>query len=89
MELLLTILSGLALWVLLAVLVWALGRVQAALEGINRSLAKIAMGVRAIESETAILKATLPPTAATLADIAGGAEAIGASLVSANQRLST
>ena len=89
MELLLTILSGLALWALLGVLVWALGRVQAALEGINRSLAKIAMGVRAIESETAILKATLPPTATTLADIAAGAEAIGASLIAANQRLST
>ncbi|MBI4504726.1 MAG: hypothetical protein HY691_04265 [Chloroflexi bacterium] len=87
MELLLTTLSGLALWVFLALLVAMLGRIRAALERIHVSLAKIAMGVRAIESETAILKAELPTTVDTLAQLSGGAEVIAAGLASAERRL--
>jgi uncharacterized protein YoxC len=51
--LILTILTGMAFLVLLLVLGWALGKIAHALEGITGSLEKIAMGVRAIERETA------------------------------------
>lgn len=87
MELLLTVLSGLALWLLLGVLVVLLGRIRAALAGINGSLAKIAMGVRAIEAETAILKAELPATAMLVTQLTAGAEAIAARLAAAERRL--
>jgi hypothetical protein len=87
MELLLTVLSGLALWLLLGVLVVLLGRIRAALAGINGSLAKIAMGVRAIEAETAILKAELPATAMLVTRLTAGAEAIAARLAAAERRL--
>ncbi len=87
MPLILTILSTLALWLFLGALVAMLSRIRTALEGINRSLAKIAMGVRAIESETAILKTELPITAAALTQLAAGGEAIAASLGSAERRL--
>jgi hypothetical protein len=87
MQLLLTILSGLALLVLLLALLIGLTRVQYALDGINQSLAKIAMGVRAIESETAILKAEAPTTLAAMTALADGGELIAARLGSAEQRL--
>ena len=87
MQLLLTILSGLALWALLGALVLLLGRIQASLQGINTSLSKIAMGVRAIESETAILPAELPATAMGLTHLADGAEVIVSRLASAEHRL--
>ena len=87
MQLLLTILSGVALLVLLGALLVALTRVQSALDGINQSLAKIAMGVRAIESETAILKAEAPRTLATMTALADGGELIAAQLGSAEARL--
>lgn len=51
----LTILSGSALLLLLVVLGWALARIRSALQGITDSLENIAMGVRAIEQETAPL----------------------------------
>lgn len=87
MELLLAILSGLALWVLLAVLVALLGRIRAALASINATLAKIAMGVRAIERETAILSDVLPGTATTLTQVADHAALIASRLASAENRL--
>ncbi len=87
MTLLLTILSVLALWLLLGALIFMLERIRAPLERINRSLAKIAMGVRAIESETGILKAELPTTASALGQIADGGEVIAARLASVDNRL--
>ena len=87
MQILLTLLSGLALLVLLGVLLVALTRVQYALDGINASLSKIAMGVRAIESETAILKAEAPTTLAAMTALADGGELIAARLSSAEARL--
>ena len=87
MELLLAVLSGLLLWLFLGVLLWALGRVGRALAGINASLARIAWGVRAIESQTAILRTELPTTASSLAQIADGGELIAARLGSAETRL--
>jgi hypothetical protein len=87
MLLLLTVLSGIALLALLAVLLVGLVRVQYALDGINASLSKIAMGVRAIESETGILKAEAPTTLAAMTALADGGELIAARLSSADARL--
>ena len=87
MELLLTILSAVALLVFLAVLLYFLDRIRASLAGINVSLAKIAMGVRAIEAETAILPAQLPTTAEGLTRITEGAEALAGILASADGHL--
>lgn len=55
MVLLLTVLSVLAVWSLLALLVLGLLVVLKALEAVRRNLEQIAMGVRAIERETAPL----------------------------------
>ncbi len=53
MELLLAILSGASLWLFLIVLILFLDRIRSALAGIDVSLSKVTMGVRAIEVETA------------------------------------
>jgi len=87
MELLLTFLSGVALIAFLAVLLSFLDRIRASLAGINLSLSKIAMGVRAIEAETAILPTQLPVTAAGLTQITEGAEALAGILASADGHL--
>ena len=55
MELVLTILSVLAVWAFLSLLVLGLLFVEKALESIRVSLEHIAMGVRAIEKQTAPL----------------------------------
>lgn len=87
MELLLTVLSGVALIAFLVVLLALLDRIRTALAGINGSLSKVAMGVRAIEAETAILPAQLPVTAATLTQITEAAEALAGILASADGHL--
>ena len=87
MELLLTFLSGGALITFLAVLLIFLARIRRALAGINVSLSKVAMGVRAIEAETAILPAALPITASALTQITEGAEALAGILASADGHL--
>ncbi|HET7702297.1 MAG TPA: hypothetical protein VFK35_02785 [Candidatus Limnocylindrales bacterium] len=87
MVLLLAILSGAALWLLLIVLILFLERIRRALAGIDVSLSKVSMGVRAIESETAILPAQLPITATALTQITEGAEALAGILVSADGHL--
>lgn len=87
MELLLAILSGAALITFLAVLLAFLDRIRKALAGINVSLSKVTMGVRAIEAETAILPAALPITATALTQITEGAEALAGILGSADGHL--
>lgn len=87
MELALTLMSGFTLLVFLAVLLHFLVRIGKALAAINGSLSKIAMGVRAIEVETAILPAQLPITATTLTQITEGAEALAGILTSADGHL--
>ncbi len=57
MTLIMAILSVLAVWTFLLVLVLGLLIIWKALEGVRESLEKIAMGVRAIEKETAPLAA--------------------------------
>jgi hypothetical protein len=51
MTLLLVILSVLAVWALLGLLVFGLLFILSALQGVRRHLEKIAMGVRAIEKQ--------------------------------------
>ncbi len=57
MTLLLTILSVLAVWAFLFILVIALLLIEKVLESVRAYLEKIAMGVRAIEQETSPLSA--------------------------------
>ncbi len=57
MSLLLTILSVLAVWAFLFILVIALLLIEKVLESVRAYLEKIAMGVRAIEKETSPLSA--------------------------------
>ena len=87
MEVLLAILSGAALIVLLAVVLAMLDRIRKSLAGINISLSKVAMGVRAIEAETAMLPALLPTTSTALTQITEGAEALAGVLASADGHL--
>ncbi len=87
MELLLTFLSGGALITFLVVLLAYLDRIRKALASINVSLAKVAMGVRAIEAETAMLPVQLPITATVLTQITEGAEALAGILASADGHL--
>ncbi|MBA2374154.1 MAG: hypothetical protein H0V74_08150 [Chloroflexi bacterium] len=87
MELLLTLLSGVLLLIFLAVVLAFLDRIRNALAGINISLSKVAMGVRAIEAETAMLPAALPTTATALTQITEGAEALAGILASADGHL--
>jgi hypothetical protein len=55
MPLVLTLMSVLAFWAFLTVLVIALLLIRKVLEGVRRSLEQITMGVRAIEVQTAPL----------------------------------
>jgi hypothetical protein len=87
MEVVLAILSTILLWLFLIVLAVALDEIRQSLEGASRSMAKIAMGVRAIESETGALPVEVPVTAAALTQIADGGEAIAAVLGSVDVRL--
>lgn len=73
MQLLLAILSVLAAWAFLMVLLVGLLRILKALEGVRAGLQRITMGVRAIEQETLPLRGRLEALGATLA---GAAEAL-------------
>jgi uncharacterized protein YoxC len=84
---LLTLLSGLALIVLLVALAIGLFRIQTSLDGINVNASKILWGVRAIEHETDPLRAGLPELRATLTDVVGGAGVIAERLTAADQHL--
>jgi hypothetical protein len=69
MPLVLTILSVLAFWAFLTVLVIGLLLIHKALEAIRRNLERITMGVRAIEVQTAPLGGGALQTVAVLRDI--------------------
>ena len=70
MALLLTILSVLALWAFLTVVIVALLAIRKVLEAIRRSLEQITMGVRAIEVQTIPLGSRAVNVAATLSTLA-------------------
>jgi hypothetical protein len=75
MPLLLAILSVLAVWALLGVLIFGLLLIIKALQSIRGWLEKITMGVRAIEKQTAPLAAHADALAASLGE---AADALGA-----------
>ncbi len=70
MTLLLTILSAIGLWTLLALLVIGLQVIYKVLESIRGNLERIAMGVRAIERETR----PLAPRARAAAELVTGVD---------------
>lgn len=82
-----TVLSGLALWVLLIALILGLSRVLRALEGTRASLDKIAMGVRAIEKETAPLPGHIDGVNSSFGSLAGGLESVKDHLGSVDSNL--
>lgn len=87
METLLALFTGIELIIVLAVVSYGVQVITRSLKGINQSLAKISWGVRAIESETGLLTANVPPLIDTFRDLSAGADAIAASLSSADAHL--
>ena len=87
MAVLLAALTGAALLVLLLVVTVGVYVITQELKRINVTMAKISWGVRAIESETDLLTANVPPLVETFADLEGGAGIIAERLSSAEQRL--
>jgi hypothetical protein len=77
---LLTILSALAGWSLLGVLMAGLYAILEPLKRVRRSLERIAMGVRAIEQETAPLGGHIEAVAATLGEAGRGFGAVAGRL---------
>ena len=61
MILLLTVLSSVLFLLFLVVLAYALSRLRRALERIHTTASKIVWGVAAIERQTSLLEAQLPP----------------------------
>jgi hypothetical protein len=87
MVLLLTVLSGLAGALLLVVLAVGLFRILRVLTSIRESLSKIAMGVRAIDSETAPLSKHLGRLNDTLTTLGGGLGSVNSHLKAAGDKL--
>ena len=72
---------------LLLVLARGLSKILRALEGVRQSLAKIAMGVRAIESETKPVGPGVGQLNGTLTDVAGGLESVKGSFITVDEKL--
>ncbi len=87
MDVLLAALTGAALIVLLAVVAIGVFLITQSLKGINKSMAKISWGVRAIESETDLLTANVPPLIETFKGLDDGAKIIAERLASADRHL--
>lgn len=87
MVFLLTNLSWLAAAVLLLVLGWALLQIARALEGIAKSLDKIAWGVRAIDSQTAPLQTHIKTLNYNLAPLREELRGVEKGLVAASGKL--
>lgn len=87
MDVLLAALTGAALLLLLLVVGAGVFVITEHLRKINASLAKISWGVRAIESETDLLTANVPPLVETFTGLDDGAKIIAERLSSAERRL--
>jgi len=87
MLLLLTVLSGLAGALLLVVLAVGLLRILRALTSIRDTLSKIAMGVRAIDSETAPLPKHLGGLNDTFTTLGGGLGSVNSHLKAAGEKI--
>lgn len=83
----LPVLSGLAAVLLLVVLAVGLLRILRALTSIRESFSKIAMGVRAIDSETAPLPKGLAGLNETLTALGGGLGSVNSHLKAAGKKL--
>ncbi len=89
MVLLLTILTGTAGAALLIVLAFALAKILRVLESIGRSLDKIAMGVRAIETQTTPLPKYIESANGSLSSLYDGLGVAKTHLTGADQKLDT
>lgn len=87
MEVLLAALTGAALIVLLLVVAIGVYLIAEELKKINKTMAKISWGVRAIEGETDLITAHVPPLIETFAGLDAGAKVIAERLTSAERRL--
>jgi hypothetical protein len=87
MEVLLVVLTGVALVLLLAVVLAGVHVITEELKRTNEHLAKIYWGVRAIEKEADAIPAQVPPLIETFAAIEQGSGVIAERLTSAERRL--
>lgn len=86
---LLTILTGVAGAALLIVLAIALAKILHVLESIGRSLDKIAMGVRAIDTQATPLPKYIESANGSLSSLHDGLEVAKTHLTGADQKLDT
>lgn len=86
-EVRLALATGIALIVLLLVVALGVYYITEALKGINKTMAKISWGVRAIEGETDLITSQVPPLIETFTVIDDGAKIIATRLTSAERNL--
>ncbi|GAC1497507.1 MAG: hypothetical protein NVS1B1_14790 [Candidatus Limnocylindrales bacterium] len=86
-EVRLALATGIALIVLLFVVALGVYYITEALKGVNKSMAKISWGVRAIEGETDLITSQVPPLIETFTVIDDGAKIIATRLTSAERNL--
>lgn len=86
-ELTLARITALAFVLLLVVVAVGVYQIMNALRGINRVMAKISWGVRAIEGETDLITSQVPPLIETFTVIDDGAKIIATRLSSAERNL--
>lgn len=79
--------TALAFILLLAVVAIGVYYITEALKGINKTMAKISWGVRAIEGETDLITSQVPPLIETFTVIDDGAKIIASRLSSAERHL--
>lgn len=80
-------LTAVAFVLLLLVVAIGVYYITEALKGINKTMAKISWGVRAIEGETDLITSQVPPLIETFTVIDDGAKVIAGRLSSAEQHL--
>ena len=80
-------LTAVAFVLLLLVVALGVYYITEALKGINKTMAKISWGVRAIEGETDLITSQVPPLIEKFTAIDDGAKIIAARLSSAEQHL--
>ena len=86
-EVRLALATGIALIVLLLVVSIGVYYITEALKGVNKTMAKISWGVRAIEGETDLITSQVPPLIETFTVIDDGAKIIATRLTSAERNL--
>jgi uncharacterized protein YoxC len=86
-ELTLARITAFAFLLLLVVVAVGVYQIMNALQGINRVMAKISWGVRAIEGETDLITSQVPPLIETFTVIDEGAKIIATRLSSAERNL--